>query len=493
MEKTKLNIALFLAWAWVMIFELLWSRIIWPYFWTSFIVWTNIIWIILGSLSLGYYIWWKIADKNSNIWILSSFFLIITWLLLAIYAFKDQFLSSLQNVFSSIILNWLIASIVLFAPISVFFGLVSPYIAKLKINSLKNSWKEIWNIYAISTLWSIFWTFFAWFFLIPFFWTNNIILFISLIFIIVSIFLEFKTYKKSKIILIILIVLLFIFQKYYSIYLNKNNIFVYDTMYNRATVYDKVDYKWKKVKLLLINNEFSSAKYINDNSNLVFEYTKYYDLISYFNPNFQNALMIWWAWYVYPSYFLEKFSWKKIDVVEIDPWFTSIAKKHFDLKESSNLKLVYEDWRTYLNKNTKKYDVIFWDAFKSYFSLPFNLTTLESYQKMYDSLGDDWTIIINLISAFSWSKWEFFRAEYKTIKQIFPNILVFKTSDEKENLVQNIVVIASKAKFDLTKKTNDEKIKNLLTKVYKKDIVEDMPLLTDDYAPVDNYTLKAIK
>ena len=66
MKKYILEIIVFICGAVVMILELVGSRVLAPYVGTSIIVWTSLIGIILGSLSLGY--WWggKIADKKPN-------------------------------------------------------------------------------------------------------------------------------------------------------------------------------------------------------------------------------------------------------------------------------------------------------------------------------------------------------------------------------------------------------------------------------------------
>ena len=65
-KKYSLEIIVFVIGAVVMILELVGSRVLAPYLGTSIFVWTSLIGIILGSLSLGY--WWggKMADKNPN-------------------------------------------------------------------------------------------------------------------------------------------------------------------------------------------------------------------------------------------------------------------------------------------------------------------------------------------------------------------------------------------------------------------------------------------
>ena len=65
--KYILEITVFICGAVVMIFELVGSRILGPYFGTSIFIWTSLIGIILGSLSLGYYLGGKIADKEPNL------------------------------------------------------------------------------------------------------------------------------------------------------------------------------------------------------------------------------------------------------------------------------------------------------------------------------------------------------------------------------------------------------------------------------------------
>ena len=66
-----LEITAFICGAVVMIFETTGSRVLGPYFGTSIIIWTGLIGIILGSLSFGYYLGGKIADKKPDYQILS--------------------------------------------------------------------------------------------------------------------------------------------------------------------------------------------------------------------------------------------------------------------------------------------------------------------------------------------------------------------------------------------------------------------------------------
>ena len=65
MNKYLLELTVFICGASVMVLELAGSRILAPYVGTSLVVWTSLIGIILGSLSLGYYLGGKYADKGT--------------------------------------------------------------------------------------------------------------------------------------------------------------------------------------------------------------------------------------------------------------------------------------------------------------------------------------------------------------------------------------------------------------------------------------------
>jgi spermidine synthase len=61
--------------------------------------------------------------------------------------------------------------------------------------------------------------------------------------------------------------------------------------------------------------------------------------------------------------------------------------------------IFHEDARVFLRNNTKKYDAILGDAFGSYFSIPYQLTTLETAKEKYNTLYDNGVVILNIIGS----------------------------------------------------------------------------------------------
>jgi len=476
-----------------MMFELVGSRVLGPYFGTSIFVWTSLIGIILGSLSIGYYLGGKIADKKSSFKSLSLIIFLAAISIGLMVSIKDFWLIVLQNSFTDIRTSSVLASISLFLPASVFLGMVSPYAVKLKLNNLNTSAQTVGNLYAISTTGSIFGTFLAGFYLIPHFGTNKLLIILSVTLIIISLALSSKKDTWIKLSVFVIIVIGWFVISGLNYMLPKSGFIDVDTAYNRIWIYNRIDYRTNKiVKMMGINNENNSSMFL-DSDELVNEYTKYYHLAKHFNPNFKKTLMLGGAGYSYPKDFLHKYPGATIDVVEIDPKVTELAKKYFRLEENPRLTIYHEDGRVFLNQTQGKYDVIFGDAFSSLHSLPYQLTTKEAVQKKYNILNDDGIVILNLISAIEGEKGKFLRAEYTTYKSLFPQVYLFPvTYSGYGNMVQNIILVALKSEKDQTFNDSDPKLNEYLQHLWKKTVDADIPILTDDFAPVDYYINKTI-
>ncbi len=381
------------------------------------------------------------------------------------------------------------ASVILFMPASIILWMISPYIIRMRLHRIEDSWNIIWKLYALSTFWSIAGTFLWWFVLIPLIWTTKILISLSIVLFIVSQSISFKENLKFNTSMIVILIALWLTMDKINAENAKRWFVDIDTEYNRIWIRDYTEWIWKdKIRYLHINNENSSSMYL-EKDELVAEYTKYYHLARFFNPWFKKTMMLWWAWYSFPKDFTKKYEKSTIDVVEIDPEITNIAKKYFSLKDNPRLKSIHADWRVYLNNTKERYDVIFGDAFSSHFSLPFQLTTKEAVQKKYDILNQDWVVILNVISAINWAKWDFLRAEVATYKSIFPSVLVIpvKKDYDWEEII-NIMIVASKKKLSDKLESKDKEIDWYLKNIWKKPIPSDIPVITDEYAPIDYYT-----
>lgn len=169
LSKYILEVVVFLCGMIVLIFEIVGSRVLAPYFGTSTFVWTSLIGVILTSLSFGYSIGGRLADKKPDIHLLSKIVLFSSFAIIAMILMRDPLLTYIFHSIESIKIGSILAAVMLFFPASVLMGMVSPYALKLKIKNLSTTGATAGNMSALSTAGSISGTFLAGFYLIPFF------------------------------------------------------------------------------------------------------------------------------------------------------------------------------------------------------------------------------------------------------------------------------------------------------------------------------------
>ena len=491
MKKYRFEIIIFIVDAICMILELVASRLLSPYFGNSNVIWTSVIGIILLSSSIGNYLGGKIADSKNKELSLKTILTSTSIYVILIPLIQKYILNTIVNYVDSIKLGAILATLLLFFFPSLCMGIVTPIIIRLKINDLENAGKSTGKINAIATLGGIIGTFLGGFVLIPELGSTNT-LFILTIFLAISIQLvDFKIKQKTTIGVVIIIILSFILMNIYQNYNSKvgeevlayktDDIVSYDTQYGRVWISNR-QYKNQDVRILKIDEGFESATFFDDKKyDLVFEYTKYYDLMFKSKNEIDDVLLIGGAGYSYPKYYISHYPDRKMDVVEIDGKITEIAKKYFylddlikdyNINENHRLNLITEDGRTYLNRCEKKYDAILNDAFSGENPAK-TLTTLENIKNIKKSLNENGLYLTNIISSLDGSNSKFIKAEVNTLNQVFKNVYAIPCQNlDNSKDVQNIMVIAT-----------DDSIK--YDNTYDLKIDKNEIIITDDFCPID--------
>ncbi len=490
-----LELTVFICGAVTMILELLGSRIFAPYVGTSIYVWTSLIGVILGSLSLGY--WWggRLSDKEPSPRIFARVLLMAALSIALIAVFSDLLLALLQSVIVDIRAASVLSAVTLFGVPSLLLGMVSPYAVRLKTKTVETTGSTVGSLYALSTLGSIAGTFLTGFFLIAYFNTAKILMGLSVLLVVLSV-MVFRGHKSwARGMLAVALLVSVSEADSLGAAVRGPDLIDMNTRYNRVWIYSSFNRQaLRPMRVLQVNEEGDSAMFTPDEG-LVFEYTKYYRLAAHFAPGFRRTLMIGGAAYSFPKHFLKEFpAPARMDVVEIDPGVTALAKKYFFLKDDPRLSIVHEDARTYLNGvKASSYDVIFADAFKSY-SVPFQLTTVEAVRKIYEALGPGGVVIMNLISAAEGPKGLFLRSELATYRKFFPQVYCFGVQDADDPFkAQNFILVALKSEKVPKFYSLDEEMNRLLQHIWIRPVSDDVPPLEDDFAPVDRYMAAALK
>ena len=515
-----------------MVLELTGSRVLAPYLGTSIVVWTSLIGVVLGALSLGY--WWggRLADRRPEPKLLSRLILLAAVATLAMAGTKGLLLTFLTNRtawgLSELALpmagTTLAATLVLFGPASVLLGMVSPFAVRLRMESAASSGRTAGNLYALSTLGSITGTFAAGFWLTATLGTTNIILCMAGVLVLASACV-FRGDGLAKLAALVLVGLtaagLFVCDEQFR----RIGLFDLDTDYQRVLVFNSLeDGSNRQLRVMTTGPEgMQSGMFVGAPRALAVPYTRFYRLAAHFRPDLRpglgRMLMLGGGGYSFPKYVLshaQEFGGQpRMDVVEIDPGVTAIARDYFDWQGHPDVSVRHEDARRFLNKaqaarkanptTHEPYQVALVDVFTSHYSVPFHLATRETVQSLANLLDANGVVLVNCISAAEGPRSKFYRALLATYKSVFPHVesfLVLKPDDPTE--FQNILLVAFKAPAAPVLTSSDTSLQAMLDARYtpaparpKGSLPEQTeqtgqtgpPVLTDDFAPVDHYLL----
>ncbi len=474
-----------------MIFEIIGSRIVSPFIGTSTYVWTSLIGVILGSLSLGYWLGGRIADRRPDPKVLGAVIFAAGALVSATVLIKEVFLSSVAGATVGLELKAIIAALVLFGPASVCLGIVTPFAVRLKMTSLDTTGRTVGRLYALSTVGSIVGTFAAGFFLIPFVGSVRTLYIIAGSLMALA-FLVAPLAFTAKNIAAIVLLILGIAASEANVFLlrEKSDLHDIDTEYSRVQVFRSRDPgTGRPIRALATDPYFVQSAAFLDGDELVLEYSRFYHLIRHFRPNFQRTLIIGGAGYSFPKEYLRSYPEARLDVAEIDPEMTRIARRFFGLTDDPRMTIFHEDARMYINRTgAKQYDAVLMDAFGSLFSVPHHLTTIEAVRELSRILKDDGVVIFNLGSAVKGPSSGFLQAELRTYMEVFPQVHLFKVRPEyTDDRLQNIIIVASKAPVQADLTSHDPQISDLLNRRFSTEVSLNRDILTDDLAPVEYY------
>lgn len=503
LKKYTIPLFVFITGSCVLVIEIVAVRILSPYFGNTIFTFSSVISVVLAALSLGYYVGGRLSDKYPKE---SLFYHIITAsgvAVIVLHLLGIVFLSEFGYVLS-ITQGPIISSFLLFFIQSFLLGLLSPFAVKLqKLRAEEMGIGTVaGQIFFWSTLGSIVGSLGAGFVLIPNFGVDKIILGIGFLLIILGLFgsLSISGLKKFFIIAVIFSILLVFVSKFSLAY--EHVLYHTDSLYQKIVIYDGL-YGNRPTRFLMQDKNPSAAAFI-DSDELVYEYTKYYAIYELFHPNAKEALAIGGGAYSIPKAMLAESSSMNVDVAEIDPLLFELGKKYFNVNENPRLHNFAQDGRRFLHDVDKKYDVIFSDAYASFFSTPEHLTTREFFEMAKEKLNDKGVFIANVVGSLphrqaglSQKPNTFVLSEMKTFKSVFENSYFFAVTSPNVETPQNLIFVGynSEKKIDFknvklpgTEIKLSEKMIDISTLDFSNQI-----LLTDNYAPVDYLISKEFK
>lgn len=492
------------------------SRLLIPVFGSSVYTWGSLIGVVLVGLSSGYHIGGRLADKNPNfekfcslLFSAGLYILFIPFISSLVFDFTSLIINSpLENDNYTNNLNSLFTTFLIIIIPTILLGMVSPYAIKLATNSLEKLGNISGNLYSVSTIGSIVGTFLTVFILIPFIEINYILYSLGLLLIISSLIGIRLVPMILAIFLILILSFSIVFNDISIVSLDFQDLHLHPghLIYETETLYSHLDvidnYNSINNRALFLNGFPHSIMDKNNPYSLESDYTKFFPLGLLLKDDSTRVLFIGGGGFSGPKYFLQNYKNVLVDVVEIDPMVVDVAKEYFFLNDTHpNLRIFTQDAREFLSNYQGTYDVVILDAFSKTY-VPFHLMTVEFYKLLYDKLAPHGVIISNQIGSPNndQSASDLYRANLKTMLEVFPKAFVFLTDYSKT--LQNIILallktdtaiennISEKDEISRMQKMNTKTIAEVNYEDYVLDTsqidTDDVPILTDQFAPIEN-------
>ena len=228
------------------------------------------------------------------------------------------------------------------------------------------------------------------------------------------------------------------------------------------------------VRVMQLHGAYESATYLdNRRYTPVFTYQRAFDHIFEANLPNQHFLMIGGGGYAWPKHLFASrgvtankpsasfATVPTLDVVEIDPRMTALAKRWFFLDQlfeehpdaKQHLNLICDDGRSFLERASHKtnggYGAIINDTFSGK-TPAYTLATLEALQVIKRNLSPDGVYATNVISECEGENISFLRSVVTTACKVFTHVSIIPCEDTDFGLEDNYLVIASDTAYPFT-------------------------------------------
>jgi spermidine synthase len=263
-----------------------------------------------------------------------------------------------------------------------------------------------------------------------------------------------------------------------------------------------------RTRYMYFDNTYQTAMLLDDPWKIEFTCIRYMSLGLALRPEPKRAVNIGLGGGSFSKRLARDYREVLMDGVDIDRDVVDAARRFFEVPEDPRLRLHAVDGRRFIQEAAGSYDLVFLDAYNAD-TIPFHLTTREFYREIDSRLAAGGVVVSNIIGVLEGEGSEYFRAMYKTIADTFPVVYVFPVieyrGDDYTDEI-NIIVVATRegprlSKAEFVARTSllggrlapPEEIAEFASALYERTIdVSDVPLLTDDFAPVDLLRAKSL-
>jgi spermidine synthase len=545
MPRPVAYLVVFVSSCCTLILELVAGRILAPFIGVSLYTWTSIIGVVLAGISLGNYLGGRIADRwpqrrTLGILLVAGGLasLAILPLITIATAIPTGDLIDPNNRLGGalpldratlLILRIVVITTLIFFPPSFILGMVSPVVIKLTLRDLAHSGGLVGKVYALSTLGSILGTFATGFVLVQLLGTRMIVLGVGIVLLaMAALFGDLIRVGRAAAPIAAGVVLV-------GLLVPARNVTAYGCLdgggFELDCVQRSVKDGWDQatntgclretayycirvadnptasdhqtVKELILDHLVHSYNSLEDPNFLEYGYIKVYaEIADYLAQRVPNqairVLYVGGGGYTLARHIEATYPNARQEIMEIDPGVTQTVYEQLGVDRSRTNIITYNvDGRLMVNQliqhNAGQYDLIIGDAFND-LSIPYHLTTMEFDQSLKRLLKPDGFYLALVIDKLRGGK--FMPAYTDTVLRVWPAVQVLSDAEPWQSSAPSTYVVAAGneavAPDRLARVRGQGANGAVVTHIMPGDLMHDWldqahaPILTDDYAPVDN-------
>ena len=468
----------------ILVLEILGFRLFAPFFGSSVYVTGSLIGVVLGALSVGYYLGGACADRYPRVDLLYGSLLAAGIYMVPCYLRSRPILVHFQGY--GMVYGALLAALVIFGVPMLLLSMVSPSLIRL-LGTEQRLGVTSGAIFSLSTVGSILGSFLTTFYLIPRLGSKATFLLAILVTVIVAVGgLSLRSRRNLGLMVLSLPLL-----ASPATARDPRIIYQTDSLYSVLYVYEDGGARW-----LAFNNPIWMESYTPLNGNLLHTYREYFNLAPYLTE-VSTALVLGMSAGASVQQKL-RFTDMSVDAVEIDPKVVELADKYFGTRESGSLRIHVEDARSFLARTGKKYDFIEVDLFQGGPNIPFYVVTEEFFRLVRERLTDRGIMMMNVLGVQEVKEMEGLVASVgNTVASVFPTLFHYHLG------VENTLFLAT------ARETTRGEIAGKLARVdepllypfaasFARGVREYVPdrrfdTFTDDKAPIEGHLHRAVE
>jgi len=474
----------FLTSAAVLVAEILASRILAPFVGVTLETYTAIIGTVLAGISLGSAVGGRLADRRPPSSLLGPTIMLGGVLLLLTLPVVNLLGPGLAALGGGPVASVMLALTGFFLPATV-LSAVTPMVVKLRLSSLEETGATVGRLSALSTAGAIVGTFATGFLLVATAPTRATFLAIAAALVAGGLLLHLRLRGTSPVPLAALLALGLVGATGTVAVAGPCDV---QSAYYCVRVIDGLE-PCDTGRTLYLDTLRHSCVYLDDPERLDFTYAQIVsDAVATLPDGPLETLHIGGGGFTMPRYLQAVRPGSRDRVLELDPTLVDVAVEELGLVPGPDLEVVVGDARTALDAEPDDaYDLVIEDAFGG-LAVPWHLTTREVTEAVQRTLRPGGLYAVNLID---YPPLGFARAEVATLDAVFDHVAVVGPRERLQKAEGgNFVLFASDEPLDVegllarnAERGDDDAA--LSTPQELERFVAGAPVLTDDYAPVD--------